>query len=60
MKAECRFCRRMIDKRGIDAHIHFKHLQQFLIEFRLKPVVCFFAEKWPPRFEDKQLPASTD
>lgn len=58
MKTKCKYCFREIDNRGMPAHIHFKHLHQYLVEFRLNPVICFFAEMWPPRFEQKQLPAS--
>ena len=58
MKVRCKYCGRDIDKRGMDAHTHFKHLRQFLVEFRLDPAVCYFADIWPPQFTQKQLPAS--
>jgi hypothetical protein len=60
MKVICKYCLRKIDKRGMNAHMHFKHLGQYLTEFRLNPMICFFADRWPPRFQHKQLPASCD
>lgn len=55
MIVTCEFCGRRIDKRGMPAHIHFKHLSAYLVGFRLNPMVCFFAGMWPPRFQQKQL-----
>jgi hypothetical protein len=54
-KTTCEYCLREIDKRGMPSHIHFRHLRQYLVGFRLNCWVNFFMDTWPPRFEQKQL-----
>jgi hypothetical protein len=55
MKTICKYCAKSIDNRGMDNHTHFKHLRQYLVEFRLNPIVCYVIGTWPPRFEQHQL-----
>lgn len=30
----CRYCEKWMNVRGFDAHVHFRHLSQYLVEFR--------------------------
>ena len=57
MKTRCKFCPREIDNRGMLSHLHFRHKTEIIIEFRMNPVVAYYAEMWPPQFWQKQLPA---
>jgi hypothetical protein len=57
-QSRCKYCHRMIDNRGLPSHTHFRHLRALLISFRLDPTVCYFADIWPPRFDQLQLPAT--
>lgn len=42
MKIQCEFCPRIIDARGMEAHVHFKHLREYLERFRQNPEVKHF------------------
>lgn len=57
MKERCKFCGRRIDTRGLLSHLHFKHRSSIVREFALNPMVVYYAEMWPPRFDQKALPA---
>jgi hypothetical protein len=38
----CKYCGRIIDNRGLAAHIHFKHRQSVWAEFANNPMVQYF------------------